>query len=91
MTEPLVLQPKLDLPAAAPLAEELKARLDGDLVIDGKEVTQLGALCLQVLLAAAISLKGNGHKMTMTHFSDKVVEQMAQMGFSPETLAEGRA
>ncbi|WP_010141372.1 STAS domain-containing protein [Oceanicola sp. S124] len=91
MTEPLVLQPKLDLPAAAPLADALKARLDGDLTVDGKDVTQLGALCLQVLLAAAISLKSRGHRMTLTHFSDKVVKQMAQMGFSPETLAEGRS
>lgn len=91
MTEPLILHPKLDLPAAAPLAEELKARLDTDVVLDGGKVTHLGALCLQVILSAATSLRRKGHAMTLTNFSDKVVEQMAQMGFTPETLAEGQA
>ncbi|MBY5974105.1 STAS domain-containing protein [Pseudooceanicola marinus] len=90
MTEPLVLQPKLDLPAAAPLAEALRGRLDGDVVLDGSQVTQVGALCLQVMLSAATSLRSKGHAMSLTNLSDKVVEQLAQMGFSPETLAEGR-
>ncbi|NIZ09902.1 STAS domain-containing protein [Pseudooceanicola sp. HF7] len=90
MTEPLVLQPKLDLPAAAPLAEELKARLEGDVVLDARDVTQIGALCLQVMLAAATSLKAAGHSLSLTNVNDRVVEQLAQMGFSPETVAEGR-
>lgn len=90
MTEPLILQPKLDLPAAAPLAEELKTRLGGSVVVDAGQVTQIGALCLQVLLAAATSLKAAGHGMSITNANDKVVEQLAQMGFSPETVAEGR-
>tara|TARA_R110000737_G_scaffold269258_1_gene276583 strand:+ start:172 stop:498 length:327 start_codon:yes stop_codon:yes gene_type:complete len=90
MTEPLVLQQKLDLPAAAPLAEELKARLDGDVVIDVGQVTQIGALCLQVLLSAATSLKAADHSMSLINVNDRVVEQLAQMGFSPETVAEGR-
>ena len=90
MTEPLVLQQKLDLPAAAPLAEELKSRLGGDVVLDASEVTQIGALCLQVMLAAATSLKGAGHSLSLTNVNDRVVEQLAQMGFSPETVAEGR-
>lgn len=90
MTEPLVLQQKLDLPAAAPLAEDLKARLTGDVVIDAGQVTQIGALCLQVLLSAATSLRSAGHSMSFTNVNDRVVEQLAQMGFSPETVAEGR-
>ncbi len=90
MTEPLILQPKLDLPAAAPLAEELKSRLGGPVVIDAGQVTHIGALCLQVLLSAAKSLKAAGHGMSITNASDKVVEQLAQMGFSPETVAEGQ-
>ncbi|MBT9383256.1 STAS domain-containing protein [Pseudooceanicola sp. CBS1P-1] len=90
MTAPLVLPPKLDLPAAGPLAEALRARLDGDLEVDAGEVTHLGALCLQVLLSAATSLRAGGHAMTIRHASDRLLEQMSQMGFTPETLAEGR-
>ncbi|QPM89588.1 STAS domain-containing protein [Pseudooceanicola algae] len=90
MTEPLVLQPKLDLPAAAPLAEELKTRMTGDVQLDAKDVTQIGSLCLQVILAAATSLKAGGHSLSLTNVNDRVVEQLAQMGFSPETVSEGR-
>ena len=90
MSDPLVLQSKLDLPAAEPLAAQLKEMTGGDVTIDAGPVTNIGALCLQVLLSAATSLKAAGHKMTISNASDRVVEQMSQMGFTPESIAEGK-
>lgn len=88
MAEPYKLPPKLDLSAANGLAAELKDRLTGDLTLDAGDVTQFGALCAQVLRSAAISLANAGHSMTLTNASDKVLEQLSNLGFTPETLTE---
>lgn len=90
MSEPLVLQSKLDLPAAEPLASSLKERLDGDITVDAGPVANIGALCLQVLLSAATSLQAKGHKMSIINASDRLIEQMHQMGFTPESISEGK-
>lgn len=89
MNEPLVLQSKLDLPAADPLATALKQRLGADVTVDAGPVGSIGALCLQVLISAAASLKATGHRMTIINASDRLIEQMRQMGFTPESIAEG--
>lgn len=46
------LPAQLDLTAAAPLAETLKAARGHPVAIDASQVERLGALCLQVLLAS---------------------------------------
>ncbi len=91
MTDALALQPRLDLPAAEPLAKALKARLGGDIVVDASEVTHLGALCLQVLLCTASDLRNAGHGFTMINTSDRVLAQLSSLGFTPETIAEAGA
>ena len=88
MSEPYKLPPKLDLPAATPLAQDLKSRLDGDLVLDASEMTQIGALCTQVIASAALSLHRAGHSARIIHMTDRVVEQLGHLGFSPESLTE---
>jgi chemotaxis protein CheX len=88
MSDTLVLQPRLDLAAAEPLAEALKSRLGADITIDARQVTHLGAICLQVLLATAKTLRRAGHELTIVNVSDRVLDQLSALGFTPETLAE---
>jgi chemotaxis protein CheX len=49
---PLVLEPVLDLKAAAPLQAALLSRRGQALDLDASSVQRLGGLCLQVLLSA---------------------------------------
>jgi chemotaxis protein CheX len=52
MAAPIVLDTNLDIRAAAPLREALLAQAGAPVVLLAGQVTRLGALCLQVLLAA---------------------------------------
>jgi len=91
MADPYRLPSKLDLPAAASLAADLQAHLDADLILDAAGVTQIGALCVQVIGSAAISLASAGHRLTIVNMPDRAVEQLSNLGFTPETLAEAAA
>ncbi len=88
MSAPLQLPAKLDLPASLQLVGDLR-EIDGDMHIDASNVTHMGALCLQALIAAARKAKGAGSKFEITGISEKVAAQLAAMGTSPEHLAEG--
>ena len=52
MISPIALDPNLDIRAAAPLRDALLAQAGSPVTLDAGAVTRLGALCLQVLLAA---------------------------------------
>ena len=82
------LPARLDLSQAAELAEPLR-KMDEDLRIDASDVSHLGALCLQTLIAAARKARASGHRFEMTGVTDKVLEQMKVMGTSPEAMMEG--
>ncbi|WP_370272309.1 STAS domain-containing protein [Pseudooceanicola nitratireducens] len=88
MAEPYKLPPTLDLSAATALATDLKDRLDGDLTLDASDVTQFGALGAQVVASAALSLSAAGHRLSLVQTSDRVLEQLSHLGFTPETLTE---
>ena len=88
MSEPLKLPARLDLSAANDLVESLR-KVEGDILLDASEVSHLGALCLQSLVAASRKASANGHKFQMDGASDKVLEQMKYMGATPDQLAEG--
>jgi len=91
MSEPVVLAPKLDLAAASALLTSLSSHDAPELVIDMSQVKHLGALCLQVLLAAAKTSNSQNRTMTLTNTSDRVIDQMRLMGMTPETIARGSA
>ncbi|MDF1854081.1 STAS domain-containing protein [Pseudooceanicola sp.] len=86
MAEALILQSQLNLSAADPLAQDLRARLGGDITLDARAVTHLGTLCLQVLIAAAHSCQQTGHRFNMVNAPDWMTSQLEMMGLSPETL-----
>lgn len=62
----LALSPRLDLPAAVPLAQALCAHAGADLRLDAGAVTHLGALGIQVLAAAAIGWRDSGHALCIS-------------------------
>jgi chemotaxis protein CheX len=83
----ITLDERLDLRAAAPLAETLLASRGGDLVLDAGAVTQIGGLAVQVIRAAAQSWAGDGHQLTIAHVSPDLADQLQLLGFTPQTLA----
>lgn len=86
MTATLALDPKLDLRAAGPLRDEILDRSGADLVLDANAVNHVGALALQVIRAAAKSWEADGHVLSLTNVSTDVADQLALLGFTPETV-----
>lgn len=90
MTSTVKLPARLDLPAATKLVADVTAMdLSGKLEFDATEVTHLGALCAQALIATAAAAKSAGGSIEITNTSDRVVDQLAAMGLSPEFIMEG--
>ncbi|MFK7745278.1 MAG: STAS domain-containing protein [Roseobacter sp.] len=90
MSDPIVLAPKLDLAASSALLSTLNAHKSEDVVVDLSDVKHLGALCMQVLLAAATTAQASGKSFSLTNTSDRVLEQMRVMGMTPEAISRGR-
>lgn len=89
MADALSPKGKLDLSAASDLHAAFVAHPGGDVVLDLAEVSQMGALCLQVCVSAAKTLQGQGHQLDIVNTSDTVLAQLGAMGLTPQTLAEG--
>lgn len=81
----LALAPRLDLSQVSALAEELRACLGSDLVIDASAVSHLGALGAQLLASAALSWRNAGRILSITPRSDAFDEALARLGL---TLAD---
>ncbi|WP_295314222.1 STAS domain-containing protein [Roseobacter sp.] len=90
MSEPLVPDTRLDLSAAAGLATALRDRTEPEVIVDLSEVRHMGALCLQILIAAATSAQKDGRSLSLINASDRVIDQLRVMGMTPETIAGGR-
>jgi chemotaxis protein CheX len=79
----------LDLPAAGRLAESLLKLVGEDLAIDASKVQRLGASCLQVLLSAARTWKAENTSLTLANGSERFIDDLRLLGFTPETLFSG--
>ena len=90
MVEKLSLKGKLDLAAVGELHTDLLACEGKDVIVSLGDVTHLGALCLQTMIAAATSARNAGHTFQVVDTSDRVLGQLSAMGMSPETITEGR-
>jgi chemotaxis protein CheX len=80
VSEPLLLDPILDLKAAAPLQSALLARRGQALEIDGSAVQRLGGLCLQVLISAHRTWGEDGAPLTFAQRSEAFDDALGRFG-----------
>lgn len=90
MGETIVLPPRLDLSSVTGLYTDLCAHSDKDVTLDMEQVTYLGALGLQVMIAAARHAKEAGKTLSLRNISDRIVVQLRLLGATPETIMEGQ-
>ncbi|MFD0978418.1 STAS domain-containing protein [Tropicimonas aquimaris] len=93
MTAVFALPARLDLPAATPLAAELRSLRGAPLSVRADAVTHLGTPCLQVLISAQRSWLADGHQLSLEATSPAMEEQLALFGLCQaglETLPEER-
>ena len=91
MPDPIRLAPKLDLAAASALLVTLREQEHDEVMLDMEDVKHFGALCMQVILAAARDAEARSGKISMTNVSDRVIDQMRVMGMTPEAITRGLA
>lgn len=89
MAERIALKGKLDLTAASHVHGLIAARRGSDVEIDLGAVSQIGALCLQVLISAAKTATAHNTAFSITGCATRVRDQMAAMGVPPENLTIG--
>ena len=90
MGETIVLPPRLDLSSVTALHTDLCANADQDLTLDLGQVSYLGALGLQLMIAAARNAKETGTTLSLRNINDSIVAQMRLLGANPETIMEGQ-
>lgn len=91
MADPVAPSGKLDLTAATALQREFTERSGQDVLLDFEQVTSLGALCLQLCIAAAREARSAGNSFEIINVTEPVAVHMESMGFTAASLAEGAA
>lgn len=86
MTVTIKLRERLDFGVAPDLKAEFLAQVGNDVQIDASDVTHLGTLCLQIMIAASQDWALNGQKFSMVSPSEVCMTQLSLHGFTPETL-----
>ncbi len=82
----LKLPEVLDLNAASRLHEQVLAHKGEDIDIDATDVTRVGAQCVQVLLAAALSWRSEDQSLKVKQASDAFIKTLQLLGISDEAL-----
>ena len=90
MAETIVLPARLNLSSVTSLHTDLCTHSEKDVTLDLGQVTYLGALGLQVLIAAARQSKVAGTTLRLRNTSDRIIAQMRLLGACPETIMEGQ-
>jgi len=88
MAKKLSLAAKLDTALVPALREECLDAYGEDLVIDGSQVEQLGGLALELLISIGSLWRKAGNSVTLENPSEKLIEDLARYGLSPDTLLE---
>ncbi len=76
----LKLPESLDIAAAASLTETFRKRRGRGLSVDASQVSRVGALCVQVLLAARAAWESDGKSLKIMQPSDAYCEAMRMCG-----------
>ena len=74
------LPENMDIRAAAPLVAELKGLRGSPVALDASGVQHLGALCLQVLLAARLSWAADDMPMEIVNASKRFKDALSLSG-----------
>ena len=82
----LSLEKVLDLNEASALHGKLMALRGSNLTVDASAVEKAGALCVQVLMAAAKSWEEEKHAFTFTKVSDALAKTMQLIGVNYDHL-----
>jgi anti-anti-sigma regulatory factor len=79
----------LDLLAATPLREVLRAHLENGsaIVLDGSKVERVSTACLQVLLAAALVARRRGGSFHLNAPSPALFDAVTDLGLIPHLLS----
>lgn len=80
---------RLDLSAVATLQSQFVAGAGKDIVLDMSAVSHVGALCLQVMIAAGRAARENGTRLRIENTPDRVLDHLTLMGTTPEQIMEG--
>lgn len=88
-SDPFVLNPRLDLTAAAGLCAALKERRGNALTIDAMNVEHLGSQCLQVLISAAATWRSDNAELSYCGQSDAFTAALQSFGAPVEALLTG--
>lgn len=83
---PVVLDAVLDVRAAGGLLDTFRARRGEPLSVDASAVGQVGALCLQVLLAAVEAWREDGNPFEIISPSDDFRAGLQRLGADAASL-----
>jgi len=88
-THTIKLPARLGLGEVNPLIAELSKTSNQDVDIDTTEVTHLGTLCLQALIAAARAHKAAGTAFSFRNTGKVFTQQLAVFGLTCELVQGG--
>ena len=83
----IALDARLDINAAAPLAERLVALRGRPVTLDGTDVKTIGGQCFQVLLAAMGTWEADSVAFTVGQPSEDMIAGLTLLGLPSDTLA----
>ncbi len=87
MSEALMLPPVLDLTCAESLHDDLQAcmthgAVHGAVRVDGSAVERVGTACLQLLAAAAVTVRAQGREFNLLTPSEPLLHAVRDVGLS---------
>lgn len=90
MTEQIQLPSRLDAKELGTLLPQLSEVCKGGQVcLDASQVTHMGALATQLIMAAARKQIAQGGTLEFSAISERATSQLAVMGLTPQQLSEG--
>jgi len=83
MSEALLLPAVLDLTCAETLHDDLQACMTrGNVRVDGSAVERVGTACLQLLAAAAVTVRAQGREFNLLTPSEPLLHAVRDVGLS---------
>ncbi len=87
----LLLESKLDLRSVEALKSAILETRGHDLTLDAGQVTQIGALSVQVIRSAAKTWAGDDKTLQFINASNECEDQMNLLGFTSKTICKWEA